>query len=116
MLVLLAVESTDLMFAVDSVPAVLAVSRDGFVVYTSNVFAVIGLRALYFAARRAPSERFASCGRRWRSILVLVGAKMMLAEVVEISTVLSLAVVGTILTGATVLSLFLPKPPAEKAE
>ncbi len=114
-LVLLAVESTDLMFAIDSVPAVLAVSRDGFVVYTSNVFAVIGLRALFtLLAGALGALRFLRPALAL--ILVLVGAKMMLAGVVEISTVLSLAVVGTILTGATVLSLFLPKPPAEKAE
>jgi TerC family integral membrane protein len=110
-LVLLAVESTDLMFAVDSVPAVLAVSRDLFVIYTSNVFAVMGLRAIYsllsgvLAALRFLRPALAL-------ILMLVGAKMLLSGVVEIPTLLSLAVVGAILTGATVLSLLSPGPPA----
>jgi tellurite resistance protein TerC len=110
-LVLLAVESTDLMFAVDSVPAVLAVSRDVFVIYSSNVFAVIGLRAIYsllsgvLAALRFLRPALAL-------ILVLVGAKMLLSSVVEVPTLLSLGVVGAILAGATVLSLLLPGAPA----
>jgi tellurite resistance protein TerC len=96
MLVLLAVESTDVMFAVDSVPAVLAVSQDVFVVYSSNVFAVIGLRAIYsllsgvLAALRFLRPALAL-------ILMLVGAKMLLSGVVEVPTLLSLAVVGAIL-------------------
>jgi tellurite resistance protein TerC len=114
-LVLLAVESTDLMFAVDSVPAVLAVSRDVFVIYSSNVFAVIGLRAIYsllsgvLAALRFLRPALAL-------ILILVGAKMLLSSVVEVPTLLSLAVVGAILAGATVLSLLSPGPPAGGGE
>jgi tellurite resistance protein TerC len=114
-LVLLAVESTDLMFAVDSVPAVLAVSRDVFVVYTSNVFAVIGLRALYsLLAGALGALRFLRPALAL--ILVLVGVKMMLSGVVEISTLLSLAAVGTILAASTVLSLLLPEPPPGPAD
>jgi len=112
-LVLLAVESTDLMFAVDSVPAVLAVSQDVFVIYTSNVFAVMGLRAIYsllsgvLAALRFLRPALAL-------ILVLVGVKMLLSGAVEVPTLLSLAVVGAILAGATVLSLLSPGPPAAR--
>lgn len=105
-LVLLAIESTDVMFAVDSVPAVLAVSRDAFVVYTSNIFAVLGLRALYFVL--AGALRSLRLLRPALSIiLVLVGVKMLLADVVEIPTEASLAVVAAILAAATTGSLLL---------
>jgi tellurite resistance protein TerC len=103
------------MFAVDSVPAVLAVSRDVFVIYSSNVFAVIGLRAIYsllsgvLAALRFLRPALAL-------ILILVGAKMLLSNVFEVPTLLSLAVVGAILAGATVLSLLSPGPPAGGGE
>ncbi len=106
-LVLLAVESTDVMFAVDSVPAVLAVSRDLLVVYTSNVFAVMGLRALYsLLAGALGALRFLRPGLAL--ILFLVGVKMLLSEVVEVSTGLSLAVVGAILAVTTIASILLP--------
>lgn len=106
-LVLLAIESTDLMFAVDSVPAVLAVSRDPFVVYTSNIFAIMGLRALYFVVAGALRVlRFLRPALAL--ILVLVGVKMILADVVEIPTLASLGAVAAILVAATVASLALP--------
>jgi tellurite resistance protein TerC len=106
-LVLLAIESTDLMFAVDSVPAVLAVSRDVFVVYTSNVFAVIGLRALYSVVAGALGAlRFLRPALAL--ILVLVGVKMLLSDTVEIPTWASLGVVGTVLAVATAASLSFP--------
>ncbi len=106
-LVLLAVESTDVMFAVDSVPAVLAVSRDLLVVYTSNVFAVMGLRALYsLLAGALGALRFLRPGLAL--ILFLVGVKMLLTEVVEIPTGLSLAAVGAILAVATIASILVP--------
>ncbi|MBI4916459.1 MAG: TerC/Alx family metal homeostasis membrane protein [Acidobacteria bacterium] len=108
-LVLLAIESTDLMFAVDSVPAVLAVSRDPFVVYTSNIFAVIGLRALYsFLAGALSSLRFLQPALAL--VLVLIGAKMLLSEVYEVPTAVSLLVVALVLGAATALSLAFPKP------
>jgi tellurite resistance protein TerC len=106
-LVLLAIESTDVMFAVDSVPAVLAVSRDAFVVYTSNIFAVLGLRALYFVLAGA-LRSLRLLRPALAIILVLVGVKMLLADVVEIPTEASLVVVGTILVAATAASLVLP--------
>jgi len=115
MLVLLAVESTDVMFAVDSVPAVLAVSQDVFVVYSSNVFAVIGLRAIYSLLSGALGAlRFLRPALAL--ILMLVGAKMLLSGVVEVPTQLSLVVVGAILAGATAVSLLSPGRPAGPGE
>ena len=113
-LVLLAIESTDVMFAVDSVPAVLAVSRDAFVVYTSNIFAVLGLRAIYFVLAGAlRSLHLLRPGLAL--ILVLVGVKMLLADAVEIPTAVSLIVVASILAAATAGSLLLPDPKKRKA-
>ena len=107
-LVLLAVESTDVMFAVDSVPAVLAVSRDLFVVYTSNIFAVMGLRALYSVmAGLLGALRFLRPALAL--ILVLVGAKMLLAEVFEVPVAVSLLVVALILIVAAGASLLAPE-------
>ena len=109
-LVLLAIESTDVMFAVDSVPAVLAVSRDIFVVYSSNIFAILGLRALYFVLSGAISTlRFLRPALA--VILVLVGAKMVLVNVIEVPTALSLLVVALILGVATAASLLFPAEP-----
>jgi tellurite resistance protein TerC len=106
-LVLLAIESTDLMFAIDSVPAVLAVSQDAFVVFTSNIFAIMGLRALYFVVAGAlKALRFLRPALAL--ILVLVGVKMILQDVVDVPTVVSLAVVGAILVVGTAASLLLP--------
>lgn len=113
-LVLLAIESTDVMFAVDSVPAVLAVSRDVFVVYTSNIFAVLGLRALYFVLAGA-LRSLRLLRPALAIILVLVGVKMLLADVVEIPTEASLAVVAVILAAATAGSLLFPDPKKRKA-
>lgn len=107
-LVLLAIESTDVMFAVDSVPAVLAVSRDAFVVYTSNIFAVLGLRALYFVLAGA-LRSLRLLRPALAIILVLVGVKMLLANVVEIPTEATLAVVAVILAAATAGSLLFPE-------
>jgi tellurite resistance protein TerC len=113
-LVVLAVETTDLMFAVDSVPAVLAVSRDPFVVYTSNIFAVLGLRALFFVLAGALGAlRFLRPALA--TILVLVGAKMLVGDVVNIPTWASLVVVAGILAVATVASLTLPAKPSKRA-
>ena len=114
-LVLLAIESTDVMFAVDSVPAVLAVSRDPFVVYTSNIFAVLGLRALYFVLAGA-LRSLRMLRPALAIILVLVGVKMLLADVVEIPTAASLVVVAVILAVATAWSLLVPEPKKRRAE
>jgi tellurite resistance protein TerC len=115
MLVLLAIESTDVMFAVDSVPAVLAVSRDAFVVYSSNIFAILGLRALYFVLAGA-LRSLRMLRPALALILVLVGVKMLVADVVEIPTAASLVVVALILSVATAGSLLFPGPAKGKAE
>ena len=111
-LVLIAIETTDIVFAVDSVPAALAVSRDPFVVYTSNIFAILGLRALYFVlAGTLLSLRFLR--HALAIILVLIGVKMILTKWVEVPTSASLIGVATILGGAIGLSLLLPAKPID---
>jgi len=112
-LVLLAIESTDVMFAVDSVPAVLAVSRDVFVVYSSNIFAILGLRALYFVLAGAMNA-LRLLRPALALILVLVGVKMMLSEFVDVPTWLSLVGVAAILAVATAASLLLPEGNGKK--
>jgi len=103
-LALLAVEAMDIVFAVDSVPAVLAITRDTFIVYSSNVFAILGLRALYFAlADLLPRFRFLRQGLG--AILVFAGAKMLLSERLFVPIHISLAVIAVILTVTIVTSL-----------
>jgi len=106
-LVLIAIETTDIVLAVDSVPAALAVSRDAFVIFTSNTFAILGLRARYFVlAGTVLTLRFLR--HALAIILVLIGLKMMLARWVEVPTSASLIGVATILGGTIGLSLLLP--------
>jgi tellurite resistance protein TerC len=96
-LVLVLVEATDIVFAVDSVPAILAVSREPFIVFASNAFAILGLRALYFLlAGLAARFRYLNVGLG--VILGFVGCKMLLAEVVHVPTVVSLGVIAGALT------------------
>jgi tellurite resistance protein TerC len=94
---LVVVELTDVIFAVDSVPAVLAVSHEPFLVFASNAFAILGLRAMYFLLADA-KERFHYLPMALGVILVLVGLKMIAEHWIAISTVLSLALIVTILT------------------
>jgi tellurite resistance protein TerC len=108
-LVLAVVDWTDTAFAVDSVPAVLAISTDPFIVYTSNVFAIIGLRSLYFLlAGLMPLFHYLKYGLSL--ILVFVGAKMVLSDVVAIPNLASLGVVAVLLLGSVAISLLLPPP------
>ena len=107
-LVLLIVETTDLIFAVDSIPAILAVSRDAFIVYTSNVFAILGLRALYFALAGIMSM-FHLIHLGLSAILVFVGTKMLLTDVYKIPIVWSLAVIAGILLLSIAASMRWPK-------
>lgn len=108
--VLLTVEFTDLVFAVDSIPAIFAVTLDPFIVYTSNVFAILGLRALYFALAGV-IHRFHYLKIGLGIVLVYVGIKMLLSHTAyKIPTGLSLGVVGFIIATAIVLSLLRPKP------
>jgi tellurite resistance protein TerC len=107
--VLLFVETTDLVFAVDSIPAILGVSQDGFIVYTSNVFAILGLRALYFALAGIMNLfRFLNVGLA--AILVFVGTKMLFDKVYEIPAGLSLGVVCGVLAAAILASIAFPAP------
>jgi tellurite resistance protein TerC len=104
---LIAVEAMDIIFAVDSVPAVLAITRNTFIVYSSNAFAILGLRALYFAlADILPRFRFLHQGLA--VILFFVGGKMVLSEWVPISSGLSLAIIGGILAATVAASLLFP--------
>ncbi|MCU1284692.1 MAG: integral rane protein TerC [Acidobacteriales bacterium] len=116
--VLIVVETTDLLFAVDSIPAVLAISRDPFIVYTSNVFAILGLRAIYFALS-GMFELFHYLHYGLSAILVFVGSKMLLSNEgatlfgislhYEMPTVVALGVVGGLLTLSIVASLAFPE-------
>ncbi len=106
--VLLMVETTDVLFAVDSIPAVLAVSRDAFIVYTSNVFAILGLRSMYFALAGL-MEVFHLLHYGLSVVLVFIGVKMLGAHYFEIPIALSLGVVIGVLATTVVLSLIFPK-------
>lgn len=105
-LVLLVVESMDLVFAVDSVPAIFAVTSDPFLVYTSNVFAILGLRSLYFLLAGV-MDRFVYLKLGLSVILVFVGLKMALAQFLKIPVGISLGVIGGVLAlsvGASLLA------------
>ncbi len=105
---LLVVEASDLVFAVDSIPAVLAISHDPFIVYTSNAFAILGLRALYFLLSGIVGLfRFLKFGVS--IVLVYVGVKMLIVDVYKIPVGVSLGVVVGILTLSVIASLLLPK-------
>lgn len=107
-IVLLMVETTDVLFAVDSIPAVLAISRDAFIVYTSNVFAILGLRSMYFALSGL-MEVFHLLHYGLAVVLMFIGAKMLGAHFFEIPIAWSLAVVIGVLMISTVASLIFPK-------
>jgi tellurite resistance protein TerC len=111
LLVLVTVEATDVVFAVDSIPAIFAVTQDVFTVYTSNIFAILGLRALFFLLAGS-MNKFHHLKTGLAFILVFIGAKMLLAafKVIHISTGVSLGVIATVLTGSVVLSLLRPAP------
>lgn len=104
-LVLLVVEFTDVLFAVDSVPAVLAVTNDLFVVYASNVFAILGLRALYFVLADAMGK-FGYLGVALSIILMFIGAKMLLSDVFKLPNTVSLAVIIVTLCVAIAASVY----------
>jgi tellurite resistance protein TerC len=104
LLVLLVVEWSDLVFAIDSIPAIFAITRDPFLVYSSNVFAILGLRALFFVLA-GMMDKFAYLKPGVALILVFVGAKMALSAWLHVPTVLSLAVIVLMLVGAVGLSL-----------
>ena len=107
--VLILVEWTDLVFAIDSIPAVLGVTHDPFIVFTSNVMAILGLRSLYFALAGV-MERFHALHYGLAAILIFVGAKMLLADVYKIPTAAALGVVAGILAFSVIFSLLRPPP------
>lgn len=119
-IVLLSLETTDLIFAVDSIPAVLAITRNPFIVYSSNAFAVLGLRSLFFALSSV-MDRFHHLHYGLSAILVFVGLKMLLSSVYPIPTLVSLAVVALLL-GVSIAASFVspaksrPAPPATPEE
>ncbi|MBN1845965.1 MAG: TerC family protein [Sedimentisphaerales bacterium] len=102
-LVLLAVESSDVMFAVDSIPAIFAVTTDPFIIFTSNVFAILGLRSLYFALA-AMIHRFRYVRQALVLVLLYVGIKMLLSHHYPIETWISLLVIVSILAAALAAS------------
>jgi len=107
LLVLITIEVTDLVFAVDSIPAVLAVSRDPFVVYTSNVFAILGLRSLYFLLAKA-MDRFHRLKTGLAVVLAFVGVKMCIAQWIHIPVQYSLLIIAAVLAGSVIASLAWP--------
>jgi tellurite resistance protein TerC len=112
---LVAVEAMDIVFAVDSVPAVLAITRDTFIVYSSNAFAILGLRALYFAlADILPRFRFLHQGIA--AILLFVGLKMIASDWIDFPDLASLGVIAGILTITIVASLAIPLNVEEKSQ
>lgn len=107
-LVLVLIESTDLVFAVDSIPAIYAVTSDPFIVFTSNIFAILGLRALYFVLAGYLAG-LAYLKPALAAVLVFVGAKMLLIDVYKIPALVSLAVIIAILATAITASLLVQK-------
>jgi tellurite resistance protein TerC len=111
LMALVMVEVTDLVFAIDSIPAIFAVTRDPFLVYTSNVMAILGLRSMYFLLAGIV-HRFVYLKMGLSLVLVFVGAKMLLVDVVKVPVLVSLAVIATLIGGSVALSLL--RPPAAK--
>jgi tellurite resistance protein TerC len=103
--VLLLVEATDLVFAVDSIPAIFAVTTDPFIVYTSNIFAILGLRSMYFLLAGV-MDRFIYLKVGLGAVLVFVGTKMVLTDIYKVPIVASLLIIATLLTTSVVLSLW----------
>jgi len=109
LVVLAVIETTDLLFTVDSIPAVLAITLNAFIVYTSNVFAILGLRSLFFAVSGLMKVfRFLHTGLAL--ILVLVGFKMIAADYIRIPTLAMLGVVAAVLVVSIVASILIPSP------
>jgi tellurite resistance protein TerC len=113
-LTLLLIESTDIVFAVDSIPAIIAITRDEFIIITSNIFAILGLRSLYFALAGIV-DLFTYLKYGVAIVLFYVGTKMLVADFYEIPTVISLCVIVTCLGGSVILSLVKKKtfPPED---
>jgi TerC family integral membrane protein len=107
-IVLLVIETTDVLFAVDSIPAVLAITLNAFIVYTSNVFAILGLRSMYFALA-GMMEVFDYLHYGLSVVLIFIGAKMLASHYIEIPTVWALGIVLLVLATSVVASVLRPK-------
>ena len=110
-LVLVMIELSDLIFAVDSIPAIFAITTDPFIVFTSNIFAILGLRAMYFMLA-GMAERFHLLKYGLAMVLVFVGAKMLVADVYKIPVGLSLGIVGLIIATFMFASLWVTRKPS----
>lgn len=106
--VLLATEFTDLVFAFDSIPAIFAVTEDPFIIYTSNIFAILGLRAMYFALAGI-MDKFHYLKIGLSMILIFIGFKMLISELYKIPIGYSLGVIAIVLAASVILSLVRPK-------
>lgn len=107
-LVLLIIESTDVIFALDSIPATLAVTKNPFIAYTSNIFAILGLRSLYFAFAGVITL-FRFLPYALSAVLIFIGSKMLLEKFLEISTALSLSIVLGTIAISIIASLVIPE-------
>lgn len=112
-LVLLIVETTDVMFALDSIPAVIAITRNEFIVFTSNIFAILGLRSLYFAVSGI-MQLFRYINVGLAVILCFVGFKMLASHYVTIPIKISLGIIGTVLAASILASVLIPSQRKEK--
>ena len=113
--VLVLVEISDVIFAVDSIPAIFAITTDPFIVLTSNIFAILGLRAMYFMLAGV-SERFALLKYALAVVLVFIGMKMLIVDWVKIPVMLSLAVVALIIASGVIASLWHTRKPEAKTQ
>lgn len=114
LMVLVVIEATDVVFAVDSIPAIFAVTSDPFIVFTSNIFAILGLRSLYFALA-SMMDRFHYLKVGLGLVLAFVGAKMVLADVYKIPIAVSLAVVAGLLATSVIASLLRPRERSDQS-
>jgi tellurite resistance protein TerC len=111
LIVLVVIETTDLLFAIDSIPAVLAITLNAFIVYTSNVFAILGLRSMYFAVSGLMRAfRYLHAGLAL--VLILVGLKMIASDYFQVSTLAMLSIVAGVLAASVLGSVLVPVKPS----
>lgn len=115
LVVVAVIEFTDVLFAVDSIPAIFAISDDPFILYTSNIFAILGLRSLYFLLSNF-IHMFSKLPYGLSIILTFIGVKMLIAPWIHISSPISLAIVGGILVISVIVSLMFPEKKEEEEE
>ncbi len=113
-LVLIAIETTDIIFAIDSIPAIFGITHDPYIIYTSNIFALLGLRALYFVLANI-IEMFKYLKYGVTLVLIFIGIKMMIEYWVHFSTYLSLGIIALLLGGSIIISLVSNKRESKKS-